>query len=144
MWMWMPDVRSWFLYCYVPQKGPCGGPLRSEASFMRRTLSTWRTGTLLCLALARGSLTGDPAVTLQARAGARSIWCDVALTEAKYARCQASRWGVAPHLLALRVPPGPAPWLPLSRSLTWESRTSLLGFKTPVLIGSQGLPRWTP
>ena len=36
MWMWMSDVRSWFLRC-VLQKGPCGGPLRPEASFIRRT-----------------------------------------------------------------------------------------------------------
>ena len=63
MWMWMSDVWSWFLHCYVPRKGLCGGPLMPEASFMRRTPSTWRTGTLLCLALAQGSLTGDPAVT---------------------------------------------------------------------------------
>ena len=25
----MLDVRSWFLFCYVPRKGPCGGGRRN-------------------------------------------------------------------------------------------------------------------
>ena len=71
VWMWMSDVRSWaFLLC--PPKGLLWGPLRPEASFLRQALSTWRTGTLLCLAPAQGSLTGNPAVT---RSGARSRTC---------------------------------------------------------------------
>ena len=59
------DVRCPVLvpFCCVHQKGPCGGPLRPEASFLRQTPSTWRTGTLLRLALAQGSLTGNPSVT---------------------------------------------------------------------------------
>ena len=72
MWMWMSDVRSWFFFCYVPQKSPCGGPLRPEASYLRQTPSTWRTGTLLCLALTQDSLIGNPAVT---PLGARSRAC---------------------------------------------------------------------
>ena len=52
-----------------------GGGLRPEASFLRQTPSTLRTGTLLCLALAQGSLTGDPAVT---PSGARSRACHFA------------------------------------------------------------------
>ena len=33
-----------FLLCPLLQ-GPCVGPLRSETNFLRRTPSTWRTGT---------------------------------------------------------------------------------------------------
>ena len=33
-----------FLLCPLLQ-GPCVGPLRPEAKFLRRTPSTWRTGT---------------------------------------------------------------------------------------------------
>ena len=65
-----PDLVP--LLPWSPLKGLCGGPLRPEASFMRRTPSTWRTGTLLRFALAQGSLTGDPAVI---PSGARSRAC---------------------------------------------------------------------
>ena len=64
-----------------PPKGPLWELLRPEASFLRQTPSTWRAGTLLRLALAQGSLLLATQLSpLPARARARAIWCDVALT----------------------------------------------------------------
>ena len=40
-------------FAMSPKKGPCRGALRPEASFLRQTSSTWRTGTLFCLLQSR-------------------------------------------------------------------------------------------
>ena len=45
MWMWMSDVRSGSCLLCPLLQGPCVGPLRSETNFLRRTPSTWPTGT---------------------------------------------------------------------------------------------------
>ena len=112
-----------FLLCHL--KGPLWGAVKARGQLHASDtlhVAYWNLTVLLCLALGQGSLTGNPAVTPSGArshgARPRAIWCDVALTEAKYARCQASRRGVAPHLPALQVPPVPAPWLSFCESLT--------------------------
>ena len=57
-WIFAPFLNNWNILAHmvvdvmmsgtgsflqVPQKGPCGDPLRPEASFTRQTPSTWRT-----------------------------------------------------------------------------------------------------
>ena len=103
------DVRCPVLvpFCCISQKGPCGlwgRALMPEASFLRQTPSTWRTETLLRLALAQGSLTSHPERD-RTRGRPKSLWCDATLTESKHARCQASRWGILPICQYYGFPP---------------------------------------
>ena len=71
---------------------------------MRRIPSTWRTEILLRLALAQGSLTPHHERD-STRSPPKSLRCDATLTESKYARCQASRWGIFPICRHYGFPP---------------------------------------
>ena len=65
------------------------------------------------------------------RSRPKSLWCDVALIEATHARCQTSRWGDAPHLPVLQVPP-----LLVRRELLDQSLSAWLP-ELPYIIASK-------
>ena len=60
-------------FCTLQKGTYCWGPGRPEANFMRYTLSTWCTGTLLRLALAQEGLTGLIQLALSEHALARAL-----------------------------------------------------------------------
>ena len=136
------DVRSGsFLLCPLLQ-GPCVGPLRSETNFLRRTPSTWRTGTNTSISPGSRQPYWRSSCHSFRRALARAIWCDVALTESKRTGVSSRQMGGCPPSVGpTRFPPVPAPWQPIvSVPKLLASGPSLSGSKTPVLIGSRGLP----
>ena len=91
-----------FLLCPLLQ-GPWVGPLRPEVNFLRQTPSMAYWNLCFDYPWLKAALLAIQLSLLQVRARTRAILCGLALTESKHAGCQASRWGVALHLTALRV-----------------------------------------
>ena len=136
------DVRSGsFLLCPLLQ-GPCVGPLRSETNFLRRTPSTWPARTNTSISPGARQPYWRSSCHSVRRALARAIWCDVALTESKHTGVSSRQMGGCPPSVGpTRFPPFPAPWQPIvSVPKLAGFRSSPSGSKTPVLIGSRGLP----
>ena len=101
-----------FLLCPLLQ-GPCVGPLRPEANFLRRTPSTWRTGTNTLI----GPGSRQPCWRTschpfkRALARAPSGVTDFHRVEAHKVSSH-QRGGCPPSSGPTRFPPIPAPWQP--------------------------------
>ena len=105
------DVQSGSVFA-MPFYRPCVGPLRSETNFLRRTPSTWRTGTNTSISPGSRQPYWRSSCHSFRRALARAIWCDVALTESKRTGVSSRQMGGCPPSAGpTRFPPVPAPWL---------------------------------
>ena len=77
---------------------------------------------------------------LRVRAFALALRCDVAPAESKHAGVKLADGGLSPICRPYEFPPVPAPRQPFVSELSTRLRTSLLGSKTPVLVGPREAP----
>ena len=126
------------LLCPLLQ-GPCVGPLRSETNFLRRTPSTWRTGTNTLISPGSRQPCWRSSCHSFKRALARASSDVTWVLPSRTTQVSSHQMGGCPPSAGpTRFPPVPAPWQPIVSDL------KLFGFRIVPLRLQDPRLNWVP